>query len=323
MIDLSSIAHIGRDLDRPECVIATSDGSFYVSHRGRGATRIAPDGTQTILADVTVHNGLSIIPNGIALRPDGTLLLANISDAGGILELDPDGCRPVMAEIEGRQAPPVNFVTLDDMGRLWFSVSSRKSPRHLAYRRDVADGFIGVVDKGQVRIVADGLAYTNEIRPDLDNGWLYVSETFGFRISRFPISRDLTLGPRETFATMPKGAFVDGIALDAEGGLIAVCIVSNEVFRCTPDGELLPLLSERVVEWTEDVETALDKGQMGRHHFDEAPTRTLRNVASAAFHSKDLRRVVLGSLLGSHLIDFPAPVAGREPVHWHVAPLDW
>lgn len=323
MTPLTSVNRIGVGLDRPECVLSTADGSFYVSHRGRGATWIAPDGQQTILAEDTLVGDMPITPNGIALRQDGTLLLANISDAGGILELDPEGCRPLFSEINGKPFPPTNFVTIDEEDRVWFSVSSRLSPRHLAYRRDVANGYVGVIEQGVVRIIADGLSYTNEIRPDLEEGWLYVSETFANRVTRYRLANDLSVRSQEIFSKLPDGAFVDGIILDSEDGLIATCIVSNEVYRLTAGEGRELILSERDDDWIAEVLAALDSRTMGRPHFDRSPTRVLRNVSSAAFYGPELDNLAFGSLLGQELITMKAPIPGRQPLHWNVSPLDW
>lgn len=317
MFDLSAARPIGAGLRRPESVLATANGDLFCSHAGHGVARIR-DGLVQLLAPETIYRGQPLLPNGIALRTDGAFVIANIADAGGIFQLDAEGCRPLLTEINGRPAPPVNFVTLDETGRVWFSVSSIRSPRHLAYRRDVADGFVGVIDAGQARIVLDGLHYTNEIRPDLERGWLYISETMARKISRYPIDTALNTGPGEVLASFPRGAFVDGITQTADGGLIAACIVSNELFHIARDGATTLLASERDEDWVVEVETALDGAVMGRHHFDHTPARVLRNVSSVAFCGADLDTLVCGCLLGDRLMAFDTDLRGKVPLHWTV-----
>lgn len=313
-----SVRTIGRGLIRPECVLATATGDLFVSHKGHGVTRICPNGDQYVLASYKEIDGTPILPNGIALQADGSFLIANISDAGGIYRLEPGGkISPILTQLEGEPCPPVNFVTTDNCGRIWFSISSTTRPRHLAYRRDIKNGLVGFIENGEVRIVLRGLHYTNEIRPDTENGWLYVSETFGQIISRFSMRDFPHLGERQTFAAFPKGAFVDGIALDNEGGLLASCIVSNEVFHVASDGTQSILLSERDENWVAEVESALDADEMGRKHFDYTPAKTLRNVSSIAFIGPELTDIVCGCLLGSELISVPSPVSGRKPTHWN------
>lgn len=297
---------IGEGLERPESVFVEDDGTIFVSHRGHGVCQIDPDGTQTVLASASEYGGLPLLPNGITRLEDGSFLIANISDAGGIHRIHGGKVEPFLVELNGAPMPPVNFVTTDETGRIWFSVSSTFIPRHLAYRRDVKNGYVCVVENGKARIVLDGLHYTNEIRPDLRGGWLYVSETFSQKISRFPLSADLEIGEGDTFAQFPKGAFVDGIALDGKGGLYAACIVSNEVFHVTASGEQTLIAGERDDAWVAEVEAALDSCTMTRAHFDSAPAGTLRNISSVALIGEGQNEIVCGALLANYLVAFPA-----------------
>lgn len=299
---------VGQGLDRPESVQVGADGAIYCSARGHGACRIDADGTQTLLAPYTEIDGAPILPNGIALRADGSILVANISDAGGIYEIREGRLSPYLKEIAGAPLPPVNFVTVDAQDRVWFSISSTLRPRHLAYRRDVANGQVWVIDAAGPRCVLEGLHYTNEVRPDLDAGWLYVAETFSQKITRFPLSRNLVAGTGETFAQFPRGAFVDGFVLDGRGGLIAACIVSNEVFQVNASGALAVIASDRDAAWVDEVEAALDAGTMGRLHFDKTPSATLRNVSSVAFADATRTRLLCGALLADYLVEIPIDV---------------
>jgi sugar lactone lactonase YvrE len=315
---IEDLDFLGRDMSRPESVLTTKNGDVFASHKSRGVVRICPDGMQYYLAEQTLHEGVPIVPNGIALMLDGSFLIANISDAGGLLKLDRTGVSLFHACSSGGTAPPVNYVCVDPFGRVWFTVSSTLSPRSLAYRRNVMNGYVGFIEDGEMHIVLEGLHYTNEICLDFERGWLYVAETFAQKISRVPLAREGVTGEKEDFVLLPKGAFVDGIELDGEGGLIAACIVSNELFRISPDGNIATILSERDTQWVAEVEGALDEEVMGRPHFDTAPTKMLRNVSSCAFLGEKLDRLVCGNLLGDRLPVLKAPVKGRAPVHWHV-----
>ena len=107
---------------------------------------------------------------------------------GGVWRLHRDGAlEPFLTEVEGTPVPPANFVVIDGP-RTWVSVSTRYQRRHEAWRPDVADGFIVLLDHAGARIVAEGLHYTNEVRPDPTGTWLYVVETFGRRLTRFRIA---------------------------------------------------------------------------------------------------------------------------------------
>jgi sugar lactone lactonase YvrE len=307
------LGSIGQGLCRPECVLATVDGSFYISEKGRGVRRIAPDGTQSIAG----RSDDAFVPNGIAIGRDGRFVVANIGDAGGVWRLEDDGGWTSLAPELERMS--VNFVAPGPNGGLWASISTRRSPRHLAYRADVADGFIVAVEDG-FKIIVDGLAYTNEFRVSPDGAWLYVSETMGFRVTRRAILRD-GLGAPETVVTLPAGWFADGIAFDVEGGLWVACIVANALLRVAPDGAVAIIVQETDETWLTEVNNAFVANTMGRVHFDTTPGVVLRNITSIAFCGVDLGTIVLGSLAGDTLPTLPAPLAGIAPPHWSVQPV--
>nr|WP_281494013.1 SMP-30/gluconolactonase/LRE family protein [Jannaschia sp. S6380] len=308
---------------RPESVLTTSAGDVFCSHGARGVARIRPGGSQLALAPETQIGGLPVLANGIALRWDGGFLVANISDAGGLLELDADGMRLFHPCTDGDTAQPVNFVMLDPLGKIWVTVSSTFSPRSRAYNRQTANGYVATIEDGRFRVCAGGLAYTNEVRTDYEGGWLYIAETMGQRISRVRLDERGVHGGPEVFARMPRGAFVDGLEIDAEGGVLAACIISNELIRIDPDGGQTVIAGERDEAWVDEVEADFDAGDLGRRHLDTAPTNTLRNISSVAFAGPDLDRLVCGNLLDDRLPTLPAPVPGRAPPHWDVDVPIW
>lgn len=317
---LEEINLLGEGLHRPESVLACQDGYLYASDNKFGVARISPEGA-VAFAGRLPNLKSAFVPNGIALCANGDFLLSNIGDDGGLWRLNVSGnIVPEVTTINGAQMPPVNFVMIDDRDRTWLSISTKQSPRHLAYNDDVADGFIGVVRNGSCHIVGEGLAYTNEIRLDATGDWLYVSETFGHRISRFKVLDNGSLGDREVFGTVEREDFVDGIAFDEAGGLWAICIVSNRIYRFDGAGRRETILSETPAAFTSDVVAALDQGHMGRAHFDTTPNSILKNVASIAFTGTQRKTAVLGGLCADRLVRFDVDVAGLKPPHWNVSP---
>jgi sugar lactone lactonase YvrE len=256
------------------------------------------------------------IPNGIALERAGTFLIANIGDGGGVWRMAPDGAlRLVTPTLNGSPWPPVNFIMVDDSDQIWASVSTRRSPRHLAYRRDVRDGFVMRLDGDRWIVVADGLHYANEFRIHPSGEHIYVSETFARAVTRFPVKRDRSLGAGETVATLTRGSFIDGLAFDCTGALWAATIVGNALVRIE-GGEIDVVLAEPTPEWVDEVELALDAGLMGREHFDRTPALIFRNISSIAFSGPELTTILLGSLLGDAILTVAAPVAGAQPHGW-------
>ena len=310
-ISLNALTFVGSGLNRPECVLATRAGDLYTADWRGGVAQIAPDGTQALIG------GHDIKPNGIALMKDGSFLIANLDDRGGVLRLARDGAlSDFLTALDGEPLPPANFVLPDGRDRVWITVSTRRRPRHLAYRADVADGFIVLVDSRGARIVADGLGYTNELRLDADERFLYVNETFGRRLTRFAIGPDGELSGRETVAEFGAGTYPDGLALDAEGGAWITSIVSNRVLRVAPDGSQTVILEDADRAHVERAEQAFGAGLLGRAHLDTIPSRVLKNVSSLAFGGPDLKTAYLGCLLGGSVATFRSPWAGLAPVHW-------
>jgi len=316
-IDLASLAFVGRGLVRPECVLATRDGSLYTADWRGGVARVRPDGAIDLWT-APLPGGRPSRPNGIALRRDGRFLLADLGDTlGGVFELARDGTvRPLVERVDGSDLPPSNFVFEDAHGRIWLTVSTRRVPRAAAYRADVADGFIVLLDARGARIVADGLGYTNEAALSPDGTWLYVNETFSRRLSRFRVAPDGSLHGKEIVTTFGHGTYPDGLAFDAAGHLWITSIVSNRVLRVAPDGAATVILEDADPAHVDWCEQAYRRGELGRPHLDRAAGQVLKNISSLAFGGPDLRTAYLGCLLGDAIATFRTPVAGHPPLHW-------
>ena len=161
---LAELGSIGNGLTRPECVLTTRTGHIYTSDWRGGVAHIRPDGSQTLYSADGI-DGLPMRPNGIALNADGSFLLTQLGVAdGGVYRLTRDGTLTAfLRRVDGHDLPPTNFVVADQTGRTWITVSTRRTPRALGYRKDCDDGFIVMVDATgkSARIVADGLGYTN------------------------------------------------------------------------------------------------------------------------------------------------------------------
>lgn len=314
---LESLRFVGRGLQRPECVLATARGDLYTADWRGGVAHLRSDGTESLYAGA-LPGGRPLRPNGIALRADGSFLLADLGEAlGGVFVLQREGVvRPLLERVDGLDLPPTNFVHVDALGRTWITVSTRHRPRAAAYRADVADGFVVLLDERGARIVADGLGYTNEALVDPSGRWLYVNETFGRRLTRFRVGADGALSHRETVTAFGAGTFPDGLTFDAAGGVWITSIVSNRVIRVAPDGSQALVLEDCDPAHLERCERAFRAGEMGRPHLDTCGGRVLKNISSLAFGFPDLRTAYLGCLLGDSLACFRTDVAGHPPVHW-------
>lgn len=318
-LGLDTLTTIGHGLVRPECVLANRNGDIYCADWRGGVAHLRADGTQGLYTG-PMPDGSEARPNGIALLPDGDFLFTQLgAQAGGVFRLSRDGhITPWLTQLGGQDLPPTNFVLPDSSGRTWVTVSTRRRPRTLGYRRDCDDGFIVCVSPtGSARIVADGLGYTNEVAIHPSGRWLYVNETFARRLTRFPLQADGSLGPRECVACFGPGDFPDGLAFDVQGHAWVVSIVSNRLIRVAPDGIATVWLQDNEPEHLAWVEAAYQADAMDRPHLDTVRSQRLRNISSIAFAGPDRRTALLGCLLDDKLHSLRLPVAGVAPIHWN------
>jgi len=314
MIDLENISFFGEGLQRPECVLTNARGEVFTCDR-RGGIALVRQGQAPRL--ILASDLPGFLPNGFALMPDRSFLVANLGDEGGVWSLTIDGqISPYLMEVDGQKLTSVNFIRLDSLQRIWISITTRKMPRELAFRREVADGYIVLSDPKGVRIVADHLAFTNELILDPSGQWLYVNETMARCLTRFRVTTDGALGGREIAVEFGDGVFPDGLAYDAEGGLWITSVVSNRVIRLHADGSRTIMVDDSDPQTVKDIEKKFAEDRFGRKEIDSGSRRQLRNVSSLAFGGADLRTVYLGSTHGDRLATFRSPVRGAEPVHW-------
>lgn len=287
-LDRNDFTFVGENLSRPECIVAQRTGRLWVSDNRGTATRIDPDGRQTLIGT------LGGKPNGMTLDRDGTLLLANIA-LRKFFRVRQDGTHEIFLDtVGGQPVGAANFVGRDDAGRLWLSVSSRLENHLIALEQDVADGYVILIDDKGPRIVVDGLLFTNEVRVDAGGTFLYMAETRAGRVSRAPIGADGRVGEKEVFgpSRLQDGALVDGISFDQAGNLLVTEITRNQVWMIAPDG------NAHLV-------------------FEDAEGDILDHPSSLTFCGDDLRTVLVGGLNMTRLASFRAPVAGLPLPHWH------
>lgn len=310
-------------MNRPECVIAHESGLLLVPNwsLSGGISVISPSGdTHHILNNANK----TLRPNGIALENGGTVLLAHMGDTdGGIYRLHPNGdLEAVGLTVGGSPMPPTNFVVQDSTGRIWITVSTRKTPRASDYRSHASTGFIAVLEPGtsDARIVADGLGYTNECVVDELRGELWVNETFARRLSRFKLnnvdSSQVSLSDQALVCNFGSATYPDGIALDEEGHAWITSIVSNRIIRVSPQGEQTLMFEDADKEHLTWTEAAYLDNKLGREHLDNAKGESMKNVSNLAFGGADRTSLYIGNLLGDTLPVIKHDVVGHEMPHW-------
>jgi len=304
----------GQALHRPECVLPTPSGDVFVPDWRGGVGVVRADGsTQYWLAN---SGKVDLKPNGIAFFPNGDFLIASLGEEGGVWRLDRSGnLTAVLTELDGSPLPPANFVYVDEEERIWITVSTRHRSRQRAWRRTVSDGFVVLLDRKGARVVADGLHYTNEARVDPSGHFLYVIETFGRRLLRYPIEGS-RLGKSEIAIQLDVGYMPDGFTFDEEGGIWITSLVSNQLLRADPDGHLQTVFAETNNDWVSEVETAYAQNRMAREHLGPIPNTRFQHLTSIGFGGPDRKTGYLGSLHANCLYRFTADVAGARQPYW-------
>jgi sugar lactone lactonase YvrE len=317
-IPVSEIVPFGRGLHRPECVLPTVSGDVYVPDWRGGVAVVRADGsTQSWLAQ---GPGFDLKPNGIGFLPDGRFLIANLGDDGGIWAMDTEGAvTPFLTQLGGHTLPPANFVFLDQEQRVWITVSTRHVPRQMAWRRDIADGLLIMVDGAGPHVMAENLHYTNEARTDPDGRFVYVVETFGRRLIRYPLLSQARLGPAELVVQLGSDDLPDGFVFDCEGGIWITSLVSNQVKRIDQAGMVRTLIVERNEAFVAEVEEAYEADRMEKPHLGPIPGTRFQHLTSIGFGGPDCRTGYLGSLHADCLYRFTSPVAGMPQPYWDFA----
>jgi gluconolactonase len=328
-IDKAAIRYVGEGLQRPECILAEPDGTLWAADARGGVAKINPDGTQQIItqkrsasfagADNEADRYLTgTLPNGLAFAADGSFLISNFG-TDCLETMTRDGDTRVLADsIDGQPVGKVNFVLRDSQDRIWITVSTRVRNWMHALRTDLTDGYIARYDRGAFRIVADGFRFTNEIRFDAREEFLYVVETTGGCISRLRVDAAGNLSGREVFgpSSLGTGAWPDGIAFDSAGNLWGTMVYSDKLFVLTPEGQHKILLDEGDPQKV----AALERQFFANHVTQDVLFATGQGIApwmaSVTFGGPDLQTIYIGSLKGTRIPSFRAPVPGLPMVHY-------
>jgi gluconolactonase len=328
-VEAGAIQTIGHGLQRPECILAERDGTLWSADARGGVMRIAPDGSQSLIAqtpdphfDLKASAAESLLsgtlPNGLAFARNGDILISNFG-TDRLEHMSRAGeTRVLLDSLDGEPLGKVNFVLRDSQDRIWITISTRVNPWSDAIQKNLADGSIILIDDKGARVVADGFHFTNEIRLDAREEWLYVAETTAKRVTRLRVKEDGSLTDREVYGPSSLGrGMVDGITFDAYGNLWATMIFADRLVAITPEGDLLELLDDGNPEGTKAVEEAFASGE-------PVPFDTLIKsggaicpwMASVTFGGPTLTTAYLGGLRSTTIPYFESPVAGLPMVHW-------
>lgn len=319
MVTALNTGSAGSGLNRPESVLALKDGRVYASDKAKGVVRVLPEPSRNQNIQLPPPD---FVPNGIALLEGGTFLIANVGARGGVWQLVAPG--ELVPFVKGGHAfpeTPLGFVNRDHAGRTWLAFTTASTPRNKAFKKNVADGSIGIIEpSGAIRICAEGLSFPNEVRVHPGGKWLYVTETFDRRLTRFEIGRDAKLINRETVCTFDAGIWPDGFELDVEGNAWVTSVVSNRLVMVRPDGSTEIQFEDCDRSLLDKTEENYQSGQMNWSDIAVGQSAQLGNIASIAFGGPDRLQAYIGSLGRDSLTTWTANVPGVEPAQWNFGP---
>jgi gluconolactonase len=329
-IDPATLNYIGSGLQRPECILAEQDGTLWTADSRGGVVRLRHDGTQEIVtqkisghfaeADSEASRYLTgTLPNGLAFARNGDVLISNFG-TDRLEIMTRTGESKVLADsIDGEAIGKVNFVLRDSKDRIWITISTKIKNWMHALRPDLPDGYIARYVDGKFRIVATGFHFTNEIRMDAKEEYMYVAETTGGCISRMRVHEDGSLGNREIFgpSSLGRGAWPDGIAFDSYGNLWGTCVYSDKLWALSPQGELRTFLDEGDPAKVERLEKQFFAGSVTEEVLFATGRGVAPWMASVTFGGADLQTLYIGSLKGTRVPYLRAPAPGLPMVHWN------
>ena len=334
----TDISFVGQDLQRPECILAEPNGDLWVADARGGVTHLHPDGQQRFIGqtrdarferatghgvdDLDAKFTTGTLPNGLAFAANGDILISNFGT--DLLEVmtRQGQTRTLYDRIDGEPIGKVNFVLRDRRDRIWLTISTRVNPWTQAASSRVRDGYIAVVDEHGLRVVADGFYFTNEVRLDANEEWLYIAETTGPHISRMRLhesTHGVRLVDREVFGPGHLGGFPDGIAFDAFGNLWCTLIMVDQLIALTPEGDKLTLLDAGNPQASARFLAEVEAGTLCTETMLATRGTLAPWMASVTIGGPDQRTVYIGSLMGHRLPCFRSPVAGLPMVHWPVS----
>jgi sugar lactone lactonase YvrE len=177
-------------------------------------------------------------PFSLDWLPNGQLLIISARDQA-VLTPGPDGSLVTYADVSVvSDRPPGNEIVVDGRGHVYVNGGGFNPMAG----EEVAPGMIALVDPdgsdGSVRQVADGLEFPNGMAVTADNSTLIVAESYGRRLTAFPIAADGGLGERRVWAALGDGV-PDGICIDAEGAVWYADVPNRRCVRVAEGGAVL------------------------------------------------------------------------------------
>lgn len=204
------------------------DGRLWFSDWGANQVIVlGADGSHEVV--VTVPS----FPMCIDFLPDGRLLVVD-SAHRQLLRRESDGSLARHADLSAVSDMPWNDIVVDDQGNAYVNCIGFDFPDG-----EFAPGLVVLVTpEGQVRQVADDVAFPNGMAITPDGTALIVAESYANQLTAYDIGTDGGLGNRRVWAQTP-GDHPDGICMDAEGAVWYADVGNQHCVRVREGGEVM------------------------------------------------------------------------------------
>ena len=204
------------------------DGQVWFSDWGANQViALHADGGHEVMATVPSF------PMCIEFLPDGRLLVVD-SPQRRLLRREPDGSLVEHASLAGISPKPWNDIVVDEAANAYVNSIGFDFPGE-----EFAPGLIVLVTPdGQVRQVADDLAFPNGMAISPDGTTLIVAESYANRLTGYHIGPDGSLSHRRVWADTP-GDHPDGICMDADGAAWYADVGNQHCVRVREGGAVL------------------------------------------------------------------------------------
>jgi len=186
-------------------------------------------------AEVIVEH--ASLPMCFDFLPDGRLVLVSNQERA-LLTLEADGTLATYADLTAISDLGCNDIVVDGRGRAFvnsphFDFAAGPPPG------DVQPGRVGVVTPdGQVRVVADDIAFPNGMAVTADGSTLVVADSYRHHLVAFEIDDEGGLSGRRVWAELGEDN-PDGICLDRGGAAWYADVPHQHCVRVAEGGEVL------------------------------------------------------------------------------------
>ena len=164
-------------------------------------------------------------PNGLKLRTDGSLMIADYRR--GLIGIDPDSrtLTEVCTTVRSESFKGLNDLCFGAAGEIFFTDQGQtglQDPNGRVYR----------LSGGSLQCLIDTCPSPNGLVTDASGRFLYVALTRACQIWRLPLTADAGVSKAQMFCQLPGGVSgPDGLALDAEGGVLVANPGHGAVWR--------------------------------------------------------------------------------------------